>query len=65
LLLLLLLLLLQDIIETIISTENWRDMDGKSLFIGASLSIDTETELLQVGTDEDDGCGQKTLHHGL
>eukprot|EP00953_Heterococcus_sp_UTEX-ZZ885_P011464 6641-Heterococcus_DN1.PRE.1 len=29
-----------------ISTENWRDMDGKSLFIGASLSIDTETELL-------------------
>jgi hypothetical protein len=46
--------LLQDVFDTNITTEDWRDLDGNALAINNVVSIDTETELLGVnGIDED------------
>jgi hypothetical protein len=44
----------QEVYDTNITTEDWRDMVGNALFVGNCLPIDTETELLAVnGIDED------------
>jgi hypothetical protein len=48
------LLLLQEILETSISTQHWRDIKGNELFAGKHMPFDTDTELLAVNGDDED-----------